>query len=248
LSWRTTGARDNTRAAYVYLVMASFGTLALLLAFGLLSGPDGGYAFEAIRASSHTPMIAAFTLGLMLLGGRIKGRARAASCLAAARPPRRAEPRLGLMSGVMTKVAIYGFIRVVFDLLGEPTWGGRHRASLGGVTAVLGILHAVMRATSSVFSPTARSKISESYSSASASRSPSGRTAWGGRAALALTAALFHVLNHSFFKSLLFFGAGAVLTATGERDMERLGASFIACRSPASPFSSAAWRSRRCHP
>ncbi|RUW71588.1 proton-conducting transporter membrane subunit, partial [Mesorhizobium sp. M2A.F.Ca.ET.067.02.1.1] len=42
-------------------------------------------------------------------------------------------------------------------------------------------------------------------------------------AALAFTAALFHVLNHSFFKSLLFFGAGAVLTATGERDMEKLG-------------------------
>jgi NADH:ubiquinone oxidoreductase subunit 5 (subunit L)/multisubunit Na+/H+ antiporter MnhA subunit len=44
-----------------------------------------------------------------------------------------------------------------------------------------------------------------------------------GAAALALTAALFHVFNHSVFKSLLFFGAGAVLTATGERDMEHLG-------------------------
>jgi NADH:ubiquinone oxidoreductase subunit 5 (subunit L)/multisubunit Na+/H+ antiporter MnhA subunit len=42
-------------------------------------------------------------------------------------------------------------------------------------------------------------------------------------AALALTAALFHVLNHCLFKSLLFFGSGAVLTATGERDMEHLG-------------------------
>jgi NADH:ubiquinone oxidoreductase subunit 5 (subunit L)/multisubunit Na+/H+ antiporter MnhA subunit len=42
-------------------------------------------------------------------------------------------------------------------------------------------------------------------------------------AALAMTAALFHVLNHSIFKSLLFFGSGAVLTATGERDMEQLG-------------------------
>ena len=44
-----------------------------------------------------------------------------------------------------------------------------------------------------------------------------------GAAALALTAALLHVFNHSLFKSLLFFGAGAVLSATGERDMERLG-------------------------
>jgi hydrogenase-4 component B len=42
-------------------------------------------------------------------------------------------------------------------------------------------------------------------------------------AALALTAGLLHVFNHSVFKSLLFFGAGAVLTSTGERDMEHLG-------------------------
>src|SRR5690349_8885286 len=42
-------------------------------------------------------------------------------------------------------------------------------------------------------------------------------------AALALTAALLHVFNHAVFKSLLFFGAGAVVTATGERDMEHLG-------------------------
>src|SRR5206468_3026391 len=45
--------------------------------------------------------------------------------------------------------------------------------------------------------------------------------AWAG--ALALTAGLLHVFNHSVFKSLLFFGAGAVLTSTGERDMEHLG-------------------------
>ena len=43
--------RDNARAGYIYLVMASFGTLALLLAFGLLAGPAGGYAFDAIRAA-----------------------------------------------------------------------------------------------------------------------------------------------------------------------------------------------------
>ena len=65
-------------------------------------------------------------------------------------------------------------------------------------------------------------------------------------AALALTAALLHVFNHCLFKSLLFFGAGAVLTATGERDMEQLGGLIHACRSPPSPSSPAAWRSRRC--
>src|SRR5207247_1015709 len=57
---------DNARAGYVYLVMASFGTLALLLAFGLLAGPDGGYAFAAIRADHPPAGIAALVLILAL--------------------------------------------------------------------------------------------------------------------------------------------------------------------------------------
>ena len=59
---------DNARAGYIYLVMASFGTLALLLGFGLLAGPEGGYAFAAIRAGHHSPMITALILSLVLLG------------------------------------------------------------------------------------------------------------------------------------------------------------------------------------
>src|SRR5579863_3362754 len=39
----------NARAGFIYLMMASFGTLALLLGFGLLAGPQGGYEFAAIR-------------------------------------------------------------------------------------------------------------------------------------------------------------------------------------------------------
>src|SRR5258708_34479974 len=54
-------------------------------------------------------------------------------------------------------------------------------------------------------------------------------------AALAFTAALFHVLNHSFFKSLLFFGAGAVLMSTGQRDMDKLGG--LIHRMPLSSFA-----------
>src|SRR5476649_317202 len=45
--------RENVRAGYIYLLMASFGTLALLLSFGLLAGSDGNYAFDAIRARSE---------------------------------------------------------------------------------------------------------------------------------------------------------------------------------------------------
>src|SRR5256885_12709059 len=66
--------RDNVDAGYIYLVMASLGTLALLLAFGLLAGPDGGYAFETIRASHPTAGLAALVLGLVLFGAGSKAR------------------------------------------------------------------------------------------------------------------------------------------------------------------------------
>src|SRR5690606_38712684 len=129
-----------------------------------------------------------------------------------------------LMSGVMTKVAVYGFIRVVFDLLGEPAWWmSLPLIFLGGVTAFLGILHALVeRDLKRVLAYSTIEKIGIIYVSLGLALAfEANGMAWA--AALALTAALFHVLNHALFKSLLFFGAGAVLTATGQRDMEQLG-------------------------
>src|ERR1700686_474365 len=62
----------NSRAAFVYLVMASFGTLCLLLGFGLLAGPAGGYAFETMRLASHTFFTATLAVVLALLGAGSK--------------------------------------------------------------------------------------------------------------------------------------------------------------------------------
>src|SRR6266481_4767286 len=64
--------RDNARAGYVYLVMATFGTLALLLAFSLLAGPEGGYGFSAMRAAHPSSGLAAVVLALALLGAGSK--------------------------------------------------------------------------------------------------------------------------------------------------------------------------------
>src|ERR1700726_2280084 len=112
----------NAKAGYVYLVMASFGTLALLLAFGLLAGPVGDYGFAAIRAAGHTQYVATLVLILMLLGAGSKAGLVPLHVWLPLAHPAAPSHVSALMSGVMTKVAIYGFIRVVFDLLGQPTW------------------------------------------------------------------------------------------------------------------------------
>lgn len=214
----------NGRAGYVYLVMASFGTLALLLAFGLLAGPDGGYAFDSIRAAEHSPLVMALVLGLLLLGAGSKAGLVPLHVWLPLAHPAAPSHVSALMSGVMTKVAVYGFVRVIFDLVGEPGWwAGGVVMLVGGGTAVLGILSALMeRDVKRLLAYSTIENIGVVFAGLGLALAfhASGMAA---AAALALTAALFHVFNHSLFKSLLFFGAGAVLTATGERDMEKLG-------------------------
>src|SRR5450759_449135 len=214
----------NTRAGYIYLLMASLGTLSLLLSFGLLAGPDGGYAFEAIRNARPSPNTAAAVLALSLLGAGSKAGLVPLHVWLPLAHPAAPSHVSALMSGVMTKVAIYGFIRVVFDLLGPPTWPASVLVLfLGGITAVMGILYAMMeKDIKRLLAYSTIENIGIIFASlglALAFQANGMKLA----AALAFTAALLHVLNHSFFKSLLFFGAGAVLSSTGERDMDKLG-------------------------
>jgi len=130
----------------------------------------------------------------------------------------------GLMSGVMTKVAVYGFVRIVFDLLPEPVWWWSMVVLLvGGPTATLGVLYALMqRDIKRVLAYSTIENIGIIFTGLGLALAFKAEGLdWV--AALAFTAAMLHVFNHALFKSLLFFGAGAVLGSTGERDMEKLG-------------------------
>jgi len=215
---------ENRRAAFIYLVMASFGTLALLMCFGLLAGSEGGYQFSQMRSAAHAAWVPGLALALALLGAGSKaGLAPLHIWLPLAHPAAPSHVS-GLMSGVMTKVAIYGFVRIVFDLLGPPAyWWSLPLLTLGATTAVLGILFANIE--TDLKKLLAYSTIENigiifvALGLALAFKSQNDGVA----AALAFTAALYHVFNHSLFKTLLFFGAGAVLGATGERDIEKLG-------------------------
>lgn len=218
------GDRGTARAGFVYLVMAGFGTLCLLLAFGLLAGADGGYAFQAIRDQALAPSKQALVLFLVLLGAGSKAGIVPLHVWLPLAHPAAPSHVSALMSGVMTKVAVYGLIRIVFDLLGPADWWwGAVILLVGGITAVLGVLYALMQHDlKRLLAYHTVENIGIIYIGlglALAFRANDMLLP----AALALTAALFHVLNHSLFKSLLFFGSGAVLAATGERDMERLG-------------------------
>lgn len=215
---------ENRSAAYIYLLMASFGTLCLLMAFGVLGGAEGAYDFASIRASTKDAWKIGAALFLVTLGAGSKaGLAPLHIWLPLAHPAAPSHVS-ALMSGVMTKVAVYGFIRFVFDLLGPPAfWWAIHPLTFGAASALVGILFATVQSDLKkllAYSTIENIGIIFVALGLALAFKANGQSL---PAALAFTAALFHVFNHSLFKSALFFGAGAVLGATGEKNIERLG-------------------------
>ncbi|WP_246337310.1 hydrogenase 4 subunit B [Azospirillum oleiclasticum] len=215
---------ETPRAARLYLIMASFGTVCLLLVFGLLAGAHGDYSFDAIRAQPPAPWAAGLAVVLVMVGAGSKAGLVPLHVWLPLAHPAAPSHVSALMSGVMTKIAVYAMIRVLFDLVGEPAWwwGGLLLAA-GALTAVMGVLYALMQddlkrllAYSTVENIGAIVIALGLALVFKAGHTPV-------IAALALSAALLHVINHSLFKSLLFYGAGAVLSATGTRDLNRLG-------------------------
>lgn len=227
-SWALVAARhtdpESRRASHLYLVMAVIGTVSLLFAFGGLAGPAGGYAFDTMRAHPPEALVAALVLAAALIGCGSKGGLIPLHAWLPLAHPAAPSHVSALMSGVMTKVAIYGFVRIAFDLLGPPAWWwALPPIVLGALTAVLGLLHAVLdRDLKRVLAYSTIENIGVIFVALGlaiafrANGQPEG-------AAVAMAAALLHVLNHSWFKSLLFLGAGAVLHATGRRDLDGLG-------------------------
>lgn len=229
-------SQESVRAGYVYLIMASLGTLSLLLAFGILSGFSGSYDFQSMKSAAHLPWVSGLVLILALLGAGSKAGLVPLHVWLPLAHPAAPSHVSSLMSGVMTKVAIYGFIRIVFHLLAIPSWWwGVIVLSLGGITAVLGVLYALMqhdlKRLLAYHTVENIGIIFIGLGLAIAFKA----NGMGKLAALAFIAAMFHIFNHSLFKSLLFLGAGAVLAATGEKDMERLGG--LIHRMPVTAFA-----------
>jgi hydrogenase-4 component B len=215
---------EARRASHVYLVMASIGTMALLFAFGGLAGPAGAYDFATMRATTFPPALAGLVLVAVLVGTGSKAGIMPLHAWLPLAHPAAPSHVSALMSGVMTKVAIYGLIRIVFDLIGAPIWWwSLPLIILGAATAVGALLYAVLdEDLKRVLAYSTVENIGIIYVGLGLAIAFKA-TGLDSAAAVALTAALLHVIYHSWYKSLLFLGAGAVLHATGRRDFAGLG-------------------------
>ncbi|WP_343216217.1 proton-conducting transporter membrane subunit [Clostridium frigoris] len=218
--------KESLKSGIFYFIMTHISGLFLMIMFAFLYKYSGSFDFsEILKVSANfttKQKYIIFMLALFGFGAKM-GIVPLHAWLPKAHPAAPSNVS-ALMSGVMLKVALYGFIRVIFIFLGvTPLNCGVIVLIIGTITAIFSILNALLQnnikkllAYSSaenvglIFAALGMSMILINYNLKVL-------------ASLALTAALLHCLNHAIFKSLLFLNAGSVLYATGTKNMNELG-------------------------
>src|SRR5450631_3188476 len=217
---------DIRKAGFLYLLIAHVGAIGILLSFGVMQGGHGigAYTFAAMREAHLSAYWSSVAFLLALFGFGAKAGLLPLHVWLPEAHPAAPSPVSALMSGIMLKTAIYGILRVTFDLLHTQLWWwGVIALVLGLLTALFGVIFA------SVQVDMKRLLAYSSIENIGIILVGIGLTLIfhsfhkDALAALALTATLYHSLNHAFMKSLLFLGTGSVMHATGERNLGKLG-------------------------
>jgi hydrogenase-4 component B len=217
--------RTTRRAAYLYLVMSHLGTGLLIAGFLTLASLYGSLSFTTVLSGGTAiEPIRDVLFALFFLGFGVKAGIVPLHVWLPEAHPAAPTNISALMSGVLIKTGIYGIVRVCAFGLGVPSlsWGVVV-LTVGGLSAVLGVLYALMQHDLKrllayhsienigiIFLGLGAGMIGLSF----------GRN---DLASVGLAASLYHVLNHAVFKGLLFLSAGGVVMSTGTRQIEQLG-------------------------
>jgi hydrogenase-4 component B len=216
---------ESSHAGFVMLAMSEAGTIAIAIAFMLAAGNAGGLEFDQMRSGGQFGQGLGWAVFLLaFFGFAVKaGLVPVNSWLPLAHPVAPTNVS-ALLSAVIVNLGIYGIVRFNLDLR-PPTGIGPGLVVLvvGSLSALIGILYATVQAEMKrllAHSTIENMGIVAAGIGAAMIFQTSGHSVIAG---VALIAALYHVANHSAYKSLLFVGTGCVEAATGTRDLDQLG-------------------------
>ncbi len=218
-------SRANRLSAYLYLVMSHVGTGALMAAFFTLAAASRSVSFSSLLTGDVVSGPLRDTIFLLFfLGFGVKAGIVPLHVWLPEAHPAAPSSISALMSGVLIKTGIYGLVRFGAFGLGLPrlSWGVLVLV-VGGLSAVLGVLYALMQHDLKrllAYHSIENIGIILLGVGAGMMALSSGQPAL---AAVGVAAGLYHVLNHAVFKGLLFLGAGSVVVATGTRQIEEFG-------------------------
>lgn len=214
---------ETRKAGTLYLVMTHIGTAFLTVAFMLTYKYTHSFDI-GVNLSVVPGNIKSAIFVLLLIGFGTKAGIIPFHIWLPYAYPVAPDNITALMSGIMSKTAIYGILRFAFvSFTDKPIWWGMLILIMGAVSAVLGVAYALMEHNIKrllAYSSIENIGIILIGTGISFMAYSAGNKVLCG---LSLMAALFHLLNHTIFKGALFLGAGSIHFATHTKDMEELG-------------------------
>lgn len=216
----------SVKAGTIYIVMTHIGTALIISAFLIMYRYCGSFEFLAMKQAcgSMSPSLRNLVFMFLLAGfGTKAGMVPLHVWLPYAHPQAPSHVS-SLMSGVMIKTAVYGIIRFIMIILGDgPSWWGISIMAFAAASCLIGIIYALMENDIKrllAYSSVENMGIILLGVGASILFTTLNLPVL---AVLAMTAGLYHLVNHAVFKSLLFLCAGSVYKMTGTKNMEQLG-------------------------
>lgn len=217
---------ETNYAGYLMLIMGELGFMAFLLAMLFLGARAGSLEFSAFhRLAAHLSVTARWGVFLLtFFGFGVKaGLVPVNSWLPRAHSVAPANIS-AILSGAVLNLGLYGIIRMNLDVMHLNMVGaGVVVLVVGTLSALIGILYATTE--NNLKTMLAHSSI-ENIGIVTAGLGAGLIFAGYGRpvlAGIAFITALYHMINHSAYKSLLFLGAGVVDDRSGTRDLDKLG-------------------------
>lgn len=209
------GRAHEFEASFKYAVMASISASLILLGIAIVYGATSslGLATISLSLARQSPLLVLWVGGLFLAGFGLKAAIMPFHAWLPDAHSSAPAPISAMLSGVLIKtLGVYVLIRLFYNVLGAPRLFLQLFLGLGSVSILLGVLLAV-----------GQWDIKRLLAYSSISQIGYILLAMGLDSTLGMAGAVYHMINHAIFKSLLFYNAGALETALGTRDLREMG-------------------------
>lgn len=221
--------QESLRAAFLYFIMTHLGASAIMGGFLLLS--NGSLLFDlhdiATATQNLSPALLASAFVLFLFGFGSKAGLVPFHVWLPEAHPQAPSNISAMMSGLMLKVAVYGFIAVVFNFAKLPTWAGVLVIALGLISGAVGVLYALVeKDLKRVFAYSSIENMGIIFTMLGLALYLLPRAGQGVGLLLAttiVTFAIFHALSHMFFKTALFLSSGVIISRVHSKSLEVMG-------------------------